>query len=155
MIDGMEKYWDPSSSISYQISLALRLLAQRNEEGLRPLQIGVAYIPVLAALANIGPLTQKELAEIARVDQSTMTLLLRRMEKADLVMRSPSPHDGRAVIVDLSDRGKECIPDSKAIVEGTARRALRGFSSVERRTLRTLLQKLITNLETQESGNER
>jgi len=143
----MKNSWDPSSSVAYQIHLALRLLTQRNEEGLRPLQIGVAYIPVLAALANIGPLTQKELADIARVDQSTMTLLLGRMERAGFIVRSRSPHDGRAVRVDLSHLGRESIPESRAVLEETNRRALRGFSSAERATLKTLLQKLTSNLE--------
>ncbi|RRA49316.1 MarR family winged helix-turn-helix transcriptional regulator [Acidipila sp. EB88] len=150
----MKIRWDPSSSVAYQVNLAFRLLAQRNEEGLRPLQIGVAYIPVLAAIANLGPRTQKELAEIAHVDQSTMTLLLGRMEKAGFIVRSPSPRDGRAVIVDLSDEGKARVPESKAIVLGTVQRALRGFSSIETNTLRTLLQRFITNLETQETEDE-
>jgi DNA-binding MarR family transcriptional regulator len=150
----MRTQWDPSSSVTYQINLTSRLLAQRNEEGLRPLQIGVAYIPVFAALANIGPLTQKELADISRVDQSTMTLLLGRMEKAGFVVRSPSPHDGRAVIVDLSHQGRVRVTEGKAIIDGTVRQALQGFSSVETKTLRTLLQKLITNLERQGSVDE-
>lgn len=150
----MERRWDPSSSVSYQINLAFRLLVQRNEEKLRPLQIGLAYIPVLAALSNLGTLTQKELADTVRVDQSTMALLLRRMEKAGFVVRASSPLDGRATVVKLSTRGKECIPEGKAILEETARQAWKGFNSVEKQTLRTLLQRLIVNLELRETNNE-
>ncbi len=139
----------------YQVNLIWRLLSQRNEEGLRTLQIGVAYIPVLAALGNMGPLTQRELAGFARVDQSTMTVLLTRMEKAGFIVRSPSPDDGRAVLVSLSKQGKDRLPASKAIVERTTRKALQGLSRAETRTLRTLLQKLITNLELQDVADEK
>ncbi|MBW8482605.1 MarR family winged helix-turn-helix transcriptional regulator [Actinomadura parmotrematis] len=40
------------------------------------------------------------------LDKSSMTGLVSRAEKRGLVRRSPSPHDGRAVLVSLTDEGR-------------------------------------------------
>jgi DNA-binding MarR family transcriptional regulator len=41
------------------------------------------------------------------LDKSSMTGLVGRAEKRGLVRRSPSPHDGRAVLVSLTPLGRE------------------------------------------------
>lgn len=43
------------------------------------------------------------------LDKSSMTGLVGRAEKRGLVRRSPSPHDGRAVLVSLTPRGQELV----------------------------------------------
>ena len=46
-----------------------------------------------------------ELARLLGLDKSSMTGLVGRAEKRGLVRRSPSPHDGRAVLVSLTPLG--------------------------------------------------
>ncbi|MET8859539.1 MarR family transcriptional regulator [Streptomyces sp. NPDC004579] len=48
-----------------------------------------------------------ELATVLGLDKSSMTGLVTRAEKRGLLKRSPSPHDGRAVLVSLTDDGKD------------------------------------------------
>ncbi|WP_328551537.1 MULTISPECIES: MarR family winged helix-turn-helix transcriptional regulator [unclassified Streptomyces] len=48
-----------------------------------------------------------ELATVLGLDKSSMTGLVARAEKRGLLRRSPSPHDGRAVLVSLTDDGKD------------------------------------------------
>ncbi|MEY2242338.1 MarR family winged helix-turn-helix transcriptional regulator [Streptomyces sp. BF23-18] len=48
-----------------------------------------------------------ELAAVLGLDKSSMTGLVARAEKRGLLKRSPSPHDGRAVLVSLTDSGKD------------------------------------------------
>ncbi|MFB4301295.1 MarR family winged helix-turn-helix transcriptional regulator [Actinomadura sp. NTSP31] len=47
-----------------------------------------------------------ELATYLGLDKSSMTGLVGRAEKRGLVRRSPSPHDGRAVLVSLTPDGE-------------------------------------------------
>ncbi|MFC8965952.1 MULTISPECIES: MarR family winged helix-turn-helix transcriptional regulator [unclassified Streptomyces] len=48
-----------------------------------------------------------ELARLLGLDKSSMTGLVSRAEKRGLVRRIPSPDDGRAVLVELTDAGRE------------------------------------------------
>ncbi|MFF2364144.1 MarR family winged helix-turn-helix transcriptional regulator [Streptomyces sp. NPDC058122] len=48
-----------------------------------------------------------ELATVLGLDKSSMTGLVTRAEKRGLLKRSASPHDGRAVLVSLTDDGKD------------------------------------------------
>lgn len=65
-----------------------------------------------------------ELGSHLGLDKSSMTGLVSRAEKRGLVHRSPSPHDGRAVLVSLTPAGRElteqCTADvSRRITELT------------------------------------
>ena len=48
-----------------------------------------------------------ELGSHLGLDKSSMTGLVSRAEKRGLVQRSPSPHDGRAVLVSLTSLGRQ------------------------------------------------
>jgi len=49
---------------------------------------------------------QSELLSSVGLDQSTVSKSLRRMQEAGLLVREPAPHDGRALSVTLTDRGR-------------------------------------------------
>jgi DNA-binding MarR family transcriptional regulator len=55
-----------------------------------------------------------ELGTHLGLDKSSMTGLVTRAEKRGLVTRSPSPHDGRAVLVSLTARGRQLADDGSA-----------------------------------------
>lgn len=65
---------------------------------------------VLFQLDTHGPLTQKQLAAGADCEPPTITLMVRKLEAAGLVSRSPSPTDARSVVVELTDEGRRTIP---------------------------------------------
>ncbi|WP_328912080.1 MULTISPECIES: MarR family winged helix-turn-helix transcriptional regulator [unclassified Streptomyces] len=50
-----------------------------------------------------------ELAGVLGLDKSSMTGLVSRAEKRGLIQRSPSPHDGRAVLVSLTPLGRQLV----------------------------------------------
>ncbi|WP_329126566.1 MarR family winged helix-turn-helix transcriptional regulator [Streptomyces sp. NBC_01465] len=52
------------------------------------------------------------------LDKSSMTGLVSRAEKRGLVRRSPSPHDGRAVLVSLTPLGRELTERCTAEISG-------------------------------------
>ncbi|WP_399880680.1 MarR family winged helix-turn-helix transcriptional regulator [Streptomyces sp. BBFR51] len=90
------------ASVSHAIFRVARLhkaLAGRllRESGLYPGQE-----LVLMVLWDQGPQRQVDLAEAVESDAPTMARSIARLEKAGLVRRSPSPTDGRAVIVEAT-----------------------------------------------------
>ncbi|MFC5236692.1 MarR family winged helix-turn-helix transcriptional regulator [Pseudonocardia zijingensis] len=76
-------------------SIAARLL---RESGLHPGQE-----LVLMTLWRDGPQRQVDLVRTLDSDAPTMARSIARLEKAGLVRRSPSPSDGRAVIVEATE----------------------------------------------------
>lgn len=60
----------------------------------------------LSLLDEHGPSGVTALAAADRCSQPTMTATVRTLRELDLVDRRPHPHDGRAVVVTLTDAGR-------------------------------------------------
>lgn len=68
--------------------------------------LSIIQIRLLGILRDRRP-GMLELGGYLGLDKSSMTGLVGRAEKRGLVQRSPSPHDGRAVLVSLTPLGRE------------------------------------------------
>jgi MarR family transcriptional regulator for hemolysin len=139
--------WDPTSAPTFWINHASRLLMREFEQRLRPLEFGMAYLPVVVPLEESGPLQQKQLAQLAHVEQPTMAALLTRMERDGLISRAPHPSDKRSSRISLSAKAKARVPLAKERLGEVAARATAGLSERERTTLIALLRRVVDNLE--------
>lgn len=104
------------TSIGYLTNWAARLLVRELERHLLPIGITPAHMSVLFALEH-GEAPQKAIAESASVKQETMTATLNRMERDGLISRRPNPDDGRSMLVALTPKAREKLPQ----VEDAAR----------------------------------
>lgn len=69
-------------------------------------------LDVLGALRRAGPpfrLSPGELSERLMVTSGTMTTRIDRLEKREFVVREPSEHDRRSVVVSLTRDGRKAI----------------------------------------------
>ncbi len=139
--------WDPKSTASFWINRASRVLQRLQEGRLRPLGFGMSHMPVLHALQDGESLSQKELAQRARVEQPTMAEMLARMERDGVVQREPNPNDGRGSLTSLTRRSRLRLPKAKAELMQVEQEAMAGFSATEKEMLLTLLQRVVSNLE--------
>lgn len=147
------KAFDPESYPSFWINHGSRLLMRQFEERLRPLGVGMAYLPVLMALEEKGPLLQKDLAEQSRVEQPTMAALLARMDRDGLVTRIQHPNDKRASLVTLTPKAKKAMPKALEQLRAVADRVTIGFDGADRAAFLRLLKRAVANLEeTREDG---
>lgn len=80
----------------------------------RHLGIGVSDTAAMAALAQAGPLSPRELATRVGLTPSTVTTLLDRLAAADLAIRRPHPSDRRKTVVMLSDHGRTLLAEVRA-----------------------------------------
>jgi len=138
--------WDPESTPTFWINHASRLLMRHFERDLRPLDFGMAYLPVLVPLEEEGSLLQRELAERAHVEQPTMAALLARMERDGLIARRRHPTDKRASEVSLSTKARTRLPQAKTKLAAVVARALSGLTRQECATLISLLRRVVENL---------
>ncbi|WP_275405011.1 MarR family winged helix-turn-helix transcriptional regulator [Sediminihabitans luteus] len=61
---------------------------------------------LLSRLAKDGPATASALAAAERIRPQSAAATVASLEKAGLVVRHPDPHDGRRLLVSLTDEGR-------------------------------------------------
>lgn len=127
--------------------LLLRVAHQRARaaanEALRPLDLDLRHVGVLAALASLGPQTQRQLTEAVELDKSSMVYVVDRLEAMGLVRREPAAADRRAYAVTLTDVGRIRLSEAAGIAMGVMKDLLDGFDPEDERRLNTMLQRII------------
>lgn len=84
-----------------------------------------------------------ELGAHLGLDKSSMTGLVSRAEKRGLVKRSPSPHDGRAVLVSLTPQGRQLAHDGSTEIGRRITELTGQLTSAERAHLTHLAAALL------------
>jgi MarR family transcriptional regulator, transcriptional regulator for hemolysin len=128
------------------INLCARVFERRMAEALAPLGLSPAYLPVIFTLSATGGTTQAELARSAEIEQPTMALTLRRMERDGIISRIPDETDRRRAIVHLTPRAEALVPQIEAIAESINRRAFDGMPADSSAQLIDLLTRAAANL---------
>ena len=103
--------------------------------------------PVLFALWEQEGLTHTELAERLRNAPSTISKMLRRMERAGFVVRRSDADDQRVSRVYLTDAGHAIKSDVESVFQRTEAETFAGFSEEERVVLRRFLLQIMGNLQ--------
>ncbi|EFL01350.1 transcriptional regulatory protein [Streptomyces sp. SPB78] len=103
---------------------------------------GAAHELSVVQLRLLGVLRDRragmlELGRHLGLDKSSMTGLVGRAEKRGLVRRSPSPHDGRAVLVGLTEEGRRLAEEgaeeiARRLTEATAHLGTEGRAELTR-----------------------
>lgn len=84
-----------------------------------------------------------ELARRLGLDKSSMTGLVSRAEKRGLVRRSPSPDDGRAVLVGLTEAGRELTARCTAEMDREVAALTASLTAAERAQVTVLAEKIL------------
>lgn len=137
---------DPMQVPSYLIKRTARWLMRRGEARLRPLGLGMAYLPVLTAIRNGTAATQAELARLLQVEQPSMAQLLSRLERDGLIVRAADPERPRVQRITLTALAQMRLPQAKAALGKDNEQALKGFSEKELALFVDLLQRFDANL---------
>ncbi|MFJ5091765.1 MarR family winged helix-turn-helix transcriptional regulator [Streptomyces sp. NPDC088674] len=103
---------------------------------------GAAHELSVVQLRLLGVLRDRRAGMLALgrhlgLDKSSMTGLVGRAEKRGLVRRSPSPHDGRAVLVGLTGEGRRLAEEgaeeiTRRLTEATAHLGAEGRAELTR-----------------------
>jgi DNA-binding MarR family transcriptional regulator len=131
------------SRVTLQVTSALKkALAEAGVEAVKP-----AYIGVLLCLWAEDELKAVELARRSRLEPSTITGLLDRMERDGLVTRAPDPHDRRAFRIGLTDAGRRVKPSTLEVTQRVLDRYFAGIPAADLAVTLQVLQQVLTNVE--------
>mgnify|MGYP001188984688 CR=1 FL=1 len=102
---------------------------------------------VLACLWKEDKVTQRELCDLTRKDKPSMTRLIDNLERSEIVVRVSHPTDRRVNLIHLTQYGASLHKKVAEVVQGVLDKSLVGVSEDEINSARTLLDKVISNLD--------
>ena len=106
-----------SSQICFPIYSASRLITKAYKPYLDEMGITYPQYLVLMVLWENDHLTVNQITEKLLLNTNTISPLLKRMEKLELIQRNRSREDERSVIVALTEKGKLLKDKAKPIPE--------------------------------------
>ena len=118
-----------------------QLVLTELDERLRPLGLTFARYEVLVLLAfsRRGALPLGKIGERLQVHATSVTPLVKRLEAAALINRTPHPEDGRAVLASITARGRLVMEQATEVIT-QARFALSALTEDECDRLTALLR---------------
>lgn len=127
---------------STQRALYRSLEACVAEAGLTPGQWNA-----LSQLSEHGAMTQRQLAERLQKEQATVTRSLDRLVQRGLVVRTPSPHDRRANIVEITPEAVRLLTDLEPGITRRNAELAAGISDEDLAVFLKVLDQLEANAE--------
>lgn len=141
--------YDFRNSLGFWLVTTAHVYQRAMNDELEPQGITYRQCQTLGYLALDGPLAQNELAARMQIEPPTLVGVLDRMERDGLIRRDPCPDDRRRKVIHPTPAAK---PVWKKIVDCALRvrqRAASGLTKKEAAQLKSLLEKVQLNLQSQ------
>lgn len=110
---------------------------------------------VLRLIGQYEELSPGDLAEILLVHPSSLTGMLRRLERSGFIRRRRHPDDGRRAVLTLTSRGRTLSESQTGTVESKVRSTLRKVSPAKAAAAREVLKALAKQLGVEAGGSRR
>ncbi|MGO9083356.1 MAG: MarR family winged helix-turn-helix transcriptional regulator [Streptosporangiaceae bacterium] len=136
----------PASSAGYQVNRLARLFEAALRQRIAAHGVVPGQFPALLALFENDGRTQRELCDIASVDQSTMAKTLARMRRDGLVREEPDPGDGRRTRYHLTPRARILEPALAAAGHDVIAQATNGIPAARLAAFNQTLTDMTRNL---------
>jgi DNA-binding MarR family transcriptional regulator len=111
----------------------------KNELAKEGLKITIAQGGILALLKQQSGRTMTELSQVLSIDNSTITGLIDRLEKAGFVKRNSSPHDRRVSQIHITQEGIDEVKKSIGVFRRVNEQVKSGFSEGEVESFKKIL----------------
>ncbi|EHQ88906.1 MarR family winged helix-turn-helix transcriptional regulator [Desulfosporosinus youngiae] len=136
-----DKSRSPSKYVCFKLSRAMRKVHRYYESNLSQYGITPAQFYVLSAVWERDGLKFKDLAKSLDMDGSTLTSILDRMERLDLVERRNDPEDRRSLLVFLKEKAKHKFAEITHLAEELQQEIKERFSDEEFAAFERVLDK--------------
>jgi DNA-binding MarR family transcriptional regulator len=133
-----------SHSIGYLLNFNGRIIRERLEEALKPLNLSLRELGVMRILENEGPLSQHVLARRHNIDRTTTVQIIDQLEERQLVIRSTNQADRRSNLLFLTPRGRKTLSRALKLVNKEQNIFLQALDEKEKSELFELLYKLLS-----------
>ena len=105
---------------------------------------------VLKALLKKTEITQKELAQMCHVDQTTLSRNLDKLVQLGYVERKTDEECRRCFLISLTPTGSEKAKEVSIVFQELEKRLTNGFSEEEQKMLYSYLERMLCNLRNEE-----
>ena len=148
---GMPSF-DRMESPGHVIHLVARLLQRSLWSRVTAHGVAPAQLSILLALYEADALTQTDLVDQVKIDQSTMAKTLSRMERDELIARRPDPDDGRRTQILLTRHARRLESDLKTRATEVNKIARAGVDATDAATCMAVLHRMVDNLDADIAG---
>lgn len=147
----MKLDYDFEKSVGCWVVTAARTLERALNEELAPHGITYRQCQVIGTLVMEQDLTQAQLARRLGVEAPTLAGVLDRMERDGWLTREPCPTDRRCNLLVLAPTVEPVWNRIVACAHRVRARATEGLDDADLARLKSLLERVRTNLETEEA----
>jgi DNA-binding MarR family transcriptional regulator len=132
----MSQRRDPTAQqVASELRAALGQLYRRIRQTKALDDLTLPESSALGRLERNGPATGAELAKLEQVSPQSIGATSQALEAKGLVARAPDPHDGRRVILSLTDAGRGAVQSKRAARTEQLTRAVATLTPEERSRL--------------------
>ncbi|BBM66152.1 MarR family winged helix-turn-helix transcriptional regulator [Vibrio alfacsensis] len=142
----MSEQFDRQDSFGWMINVVANDASKQFEAELKKHGLTVALWPTMMCLWEEEGITQRDIAEKSKVENSTTTRTLDKLEKLGLVERHPDPNSRRSFRIYLTDKGRG-LKDSLLPVPLAVNKSLMSpLTPNEQKEMLRMLKKLIAEI---------
>lgn len=139
---------DLDNYLPYLVNRVGTIIAdQFGQEALAAHGLSIAMWRVMAVLSSAGAQRQIDLAELTSTDASTLSRLVTRLTRLNLVTRTRSASSNREVAVKLSTRGDALVGRLIPIAKAYEATAIAGLPPQELAVLKRCLRRVYCNMQ--------
>lgn len=139
----MSEDFNRQSSFGWMINVIANQASKKFEAELKKHGLTVALWPTMMCLWEEEGVTQRDIAEKSKVEKSTTTRTLDKLERLGLVERQPNPHSRRSFRIYLTDEGRALKDTLLPIPVAVNKEVLSSLHEVEQKEMIRLLQKMV------------
>ncbi|WP_333002158.1 MarR family transcriptional regulator [Vibrio coralliilyticus] len=139
----MSETFDRQSSFGWLINVVANDAAKTFDTELKKHGLTLALWPTLMCLWEEEGVTQRDIAQKSKVENSTTTRTLDKLENLGLVERQPDPNSRRAFRIYLTDEGRALKETLVPIPMAINQKLLSSLEPKERDEIIRLLQKMV------------
>lgn len=143
----MTREQDDTLKYELEFTRVIRMYYGRMQAKLAEVGLYRGQPPILGLLYQHDGMSQKEMARALNLSPATMTVTLKRMEKAGLVRREMDEHDQRILRVHLSEQGRQMWLKSSEELRSVTEELMEGISPEERKQMQGYLRRIAVNME--------
>jgi MarR family transcriptional regulator, lower aerobic nicotinate degradation pathway regulator len=96
----------------------------------------------LVKLRELKAVSQTELGRLTGMDRATISGVVARLQRRELVLYKPDPLDKRSRIIALTDAGEALLAEAMQRIERVTEQTLEPIEPGERESLRAILQRM-------------
>ncbi|OLQ71144.1 MarR family transcriptional regulator [Photobacterium proteolyticum] len=142
----MSTTFDRQESFGWLINVVANKAAKTFDTELKKHGLSIALWPTLMCLWEEEGVTQRDIAKKSKVESSTTTRTLDKLEKLGLVERRDDPSSRRSFRIYLTDKGRALKDELIPIPVAVNNMMLSSLDSDEQKVLITLLKKMVDDV---------